>query len=103
MATIFHVMKEEYQRLQEAEELYTARIDELPKGKPRTKRIHNIEYLYLNRREGPKIVDEYVGRADSQRALDVLALVEKRNRFVQLRKEIREQLGEVKKVLRGKI
>ncbi|MDJ0763661.1 MAG: hypothetical protein QNJ97_11815 [Myxococcota bacterium] len=67
------------------------------------KQIHNGEYLYLNRREGAKIVDEYVGKADSNRAREVLALIEKRDRFIQLRKEVREKLKEVKKVLRGKI
>ena len=103
MATIFHVMKEEYERLQAAERLYRAKIDELPKGKPRIKRIHGIEYLYLNRREGKKVVDEYVGRADSPKALECLALVEKRDRFIQLRKETKKQLAEVQKVLRGKV
>ncbi len=83
--------------------MYTSKIDELPKGKPRVKQIHNGEYLYLNRREGAKIVDEYVGKADSNRAREVLALIEKRDRFIQLRKEVREKLKEVKKVLRGKI
>jgi len=103
MATIFHVMKEEYDRLHEAERLYTSRIDDLPKGKPRIKRIHGGAYLYLNRREGAKVVDEYVGRADSERAREMLALVEKRDRLIQLRKEARRQLADVKKVLRGKI
>lgn len=103
MSTIFHVMKEEYDRLQEAERLYTGKIKELPKGKPRIKRINGSDYLYLNRREGTKIVDEYVGRADSDRAREILELVEKRDRYIQLRKDVRAQLKDVKKVLRGKI
>ena len=103
MSTIFHVMKEENDRLQEAEQLYTRKIDDLPKGKPRIKRVHGIEYLYLNRRDGAKIVDEYVGRVDSDKAREVLALIEKRDQLIQLRKQVRAQLGEVKKVLRGKI
>ena len=103
MSTVFHVMKEEYDRLQDAERLYTSKIDELPKGKPRIKRVNGGDYLYLNRREGTKIVDEYVGRVDSDNANEILVLVEKRDRFVQLRKEVRARLKEVNKVLRGKI
>ena len=83
--------------------MYTDKIGELPKGKPRIKQINGTDYLYLNRREGAKVVDEYVGRADSEKAREVLALVEKREQFNKLRKEVRAQIKEVKKVLRGKI
>jgi hypothetical protein len=103
MNTVFHVIKEEYDRLLEAEQLYTGKIGDLPKGKPRIKQVNGTDYLYLNRREGAKIVDEYVGRADSDKAREVLALVEKRERFIQLRKDVRARLKNVKKVLRGKI
>ena len=103
MGTIFHVMKEEYDRLKEAVQLYTSEIKDLPKGKPRIKEINGIEYLYLNRREGKKIVDEYVGRADSNKASEIFTLVEKRDQLVKLRKDAQEQLIEVKKVLRGKV
>ena len=103
MSTVFHVMKEEYDRLQEAERLYTSKIGELPKGKPRIKKVHGGDYLYLNRREGLKIVDKYIGRADSDKAREVLVLVEKRDQFIKNRKEVRARLKEVKKVLRGKI
>ena len=103
MAAIFHVMKEEYERLLEVERLYTQKIESLPKGKTRIKQIHGAMYMYLNRREGNKVVDVYVGRADSKKAQELEKQVEKRNRLVQLRKSAREQLREVKKVLRGKI
>lgn len=103
MSSIFYVMKEEYDRLLEAERIYTGSIDELPKGRPRIKTVHGGEYLYLNRREEAKIVDQYIGKADSDNAREVLALIEKRDRLIELRKEIRKRLAEVKKVLRGKI
>ena len=102
-SSVFHVMKEEYDRLVEAERLFSSKIDELPRGTPRIKRIHNREYLYLNRREGTKVVDEYVGRADSERAREILSLIEKRDKLIKQIKQIRAQLKEVKAVLRGKI
>ena len=103
MSSVFHVMKEEHDRLEKAEELYLSKIAELPRGKPRIKRVGNCEYLYLNRREGTKVVDEYVGRADSENAREVLKLIEKRAKLIAQMKQVRAQLKEVKAVLRGKI
>jgi hypothetical protein len=102
MGTIFTLMENERDRLMSAERLYSEEIDGLPRGKPRTKLISGKEYLYLNRREGAKIVDEYIGRADSEKAIAVLALVVERDRLIQLRKETRKRLKEVERVLRGK-
>ena len=103
MGTVFHVLKEEYDRLVEADLMYSSKIELLPRGKPRIKRIKNAEYLYLNRREGGKIVDEYVGRVDSAKALEIRALVEKRDQLSEQQKQVRERLTELAKVLRGKI
>ena len=103
VGTIFQVMKEEYERLEEALQLYTDQINALPRSKPRIKQIRGNEYVYLNRRDGAKVVDEYIGKAGSEQVTAVLALVEKRDRLIQLRKQTMEKLREVKKVLRGKI
>lgn len=103
MSTVFQLLMEEHERLREAKQLYADRLAEFPKGTPRTKTIHGNKYLYLNRREGRKVVDQYIGRADSDRARDVLKLVEKRNQLLQLYRETVSRLREVRKVLRGKI
>ena len=102
MSSVFHVMKEEHDRLEKAEELYLTKIAELPRGTPRIKRVNNSEYLYLNRREGTKVVDEYIGRADSEKAHEVLELIKKRDKLIAQLKQVRAQLKEVKAVLRGK-
>jgi hypothetical protein len=103
MSTIFNIMKEEHARLVETEASYAKSIEKLPKGAPRIKRIRNGNYLYLERRVGSKVVDEYIGAADSDKAKKVLEKIKKRKRLANLLKETRQALKDVKRVLRGKI
>ena len=103
MSTIFHVMKEEHDRLVEADQAYRSSIDKLPAGSVRVKHIRNRDYLYLARRAGAKVVDDYVGPIDSAKAKEVLEQIKRRKRFEGLLKEIRQGLKDVKKVLRGKV
>jgi hypothetical protein len=103
MGTIFNVMKEEYERLTEAEHVYRKNIAKMPKGSLRKKHLRHKDYLYLARRDGSKVVYDYVGNAQSDKAKEVTELVNKRKRFEALLKEIKETLKDVKKVLRGKI
>lgn len=103
MAVIFHVMKEEYERLIEADKAYRDNIKKMPQGSPRIKKIHNRDYLYLARRDGEKVVYDYIGAADSQQAKEILEQIERRKRYQGLLKDIHRDLKDVKKVLRGKI
>lgn len=103
MSTIFHVMKEEYDRLIEADQAYRRSIDKMPHGSPRVKHIRNHDYLYLARRDGAKVVYDYIGAVDSEKAKKTLEQVERRKRYEGLLKDIHRNLKDVKKVLRGKI
>lgn len=103
MSTIFHVMKEEYDRLIEADRVYRDNIDKMPHGSPRIKHIRNRTYLYLARRDGIKVVYDYIGPADSEQAKKIIDLVDRRKRYEGLLKDIHRNLKDVKKVLRGKI
>ena len=103
MSTIFHVMKEEYERLNDVQSSYSKAIAELPKGSLCVKHIRNSEYLYLERREGKRVVFEYVGPAASENAKQVIEKVNKRKKYEQLLKQAKASLKDVKKVLRGKI
>jgi hypothetical protein len=103
MSTIFHVMKEEYDRLVEADRAYRHNIEQMPHGAPRIKHIRKRNYLYLARREGAKVVYKYIGAADSEQAKKILEQVKRRKRFQALLKDIHRNLKDVKKVLRGKI
>ena len=103
MSTIFYVMKEEHDRLIEADKAYRHNIERMPRGSPRIKRIRKRDYLYLARRNGAKVVYDYIGPADSKQAKKILEQIQRRKRFEGLLKDIRHNLKDVKKVLRGKI
>jgi hypothetical protein len=96
-------MKEEYDRLIEADLAYRRNIEKMPHGSPRIKRIRNRDYLYLARREGSKVVYDYIGAVDSEQAKKTIEQIDRRKRYEGLLKDIHRNLKDVKKVLRGKI
>jgi hypothetical protein len=96
-------MKEEYDRLIEADRVYRKNIRNMPQGAPRIKHLRNKDYLYLARRNGDKVIYDYIGAADSEKAKKILEQVEQRRRYAKLVQGIRHDLKDVKKVLRGKV
>lgn len=103
MSIIFHIMKEEHDRLVEAERVYGKSVEKAIRGAPRIKHIGNKDYLYIERRDGPKVIDEYVGPADSEKAVKILNAVKQRRKDQESLKKIRHDLKDVRKVLRGKV
>jgi hypothetical protein len=103
MAVIFHVLKEEFERLQETEGGYTKAIADMPRGTPRIQQRRNKEYLYLEYRNGDRIIHDYIGPPDSDKAKVVLEKVAQRKRYEKLLKETKSALKDVRKALRGKI
>lgn len=103
MSIIFHIMKEELDRLCEAEKAYSKSAQSHVQGAPRIKHIGNKDYLYLEKRQGPKVLDEYVGPADSPKAIHVIESVKQRRKDIQALRRVRKDLKDVRKVLRGKI
>lgn len=103
MSIIFHIMKEEHKRLKEAERVYRKSANSEIKGAPRIKRIGKKEYLYLEKRKGSKVVDEYVGPIGSEKTIKTIDSVKRRRKNQESLKKILHDLKDVKKVLRGKI
>ncbi len=102
MAVIFHVLKEELERLQEAELGYVKAIADMPRGTPRVQRRRNKKYLYLEYRDGNRVIHDYIGPLGSDKAKDAMEKVAQRKRYEKLLKETRTALKEVRKALRGK-
>lgn len=96
-------MKEEYDRLVEAEHVYRQSIRKESQGSPRIKHIGNKDYLYLEKREGKRVVYKYIGVVESKKACDIMVSVKRRKKDQEALKRIRNDLKDVKKVLRGKI
>ncbi len=103
MSTIQHVLHEEYERLKELVVVYLKKLEAFPRGRPRVKVVRGSEYVYLNRREGHKVVDEYIGRVDSEKVQELYAQISRRDQVIRLLAEARQQLKDVERALRGKV
>jgi hypothetical protein len=103
MSVIFHVLKEEFERLLETKAGYTKAIAAMPRGTPRTRKMRKKKYLYLEYRDGDRIVHDYIGPQEGEKAKNILEKVAQRRRYEKLLKETKSALKDVKKALRGKI
>lgn len=104
MSVIFHMLKEELERLQETERAYLKAIAKMPRGTPRIlQRRNKKKYLYLEYRNGAKVIHNYIGPQDSAKAKDFQEKVIQRKRYEKLLKETKSALKDVRKALRGKI
>jgi hypothetical protein len=103
MSVIFHVLKEEFERLVETEASYTKAITAMPRGTPRIRIIRKKKYLYLEYRNGDRVFHDYIGPQESKKAKDILEKITQRRRYERLLKETKAALKEVRKALRGKI
>jgi hypothetical protein len=102
MGSVFHVIEEEFERLNEAKKAYQAAIERERQGAPQIKRVGRKDYLYLARRNGEKVRFQYVGHVDDKNALKVMDSVKKRREYEELLKGIKNDLKEVRKALRGR-
>lgn len=103
MSVIFHVLKEEFERLKETEASYNKAIKKMPRGTPRIRIKGKNSYLYLEYRDGEKIMHDYVGTEDSPKAKDIMEKIAQRRRYEKLLKDTKSALKDVRKALRGKI
>ena len=103
MAVIFHVLKEEFERLIETEAGYIKAIADMPRGTPRIRQMRKKKYLYLEFRDGNRVFHDYIGPQDSEKVKKILEKVAQRKRYEKLLKETKSALKDVRKALRGKI
>ena len=101
MSVIFHVLKEEFERLVETS--YKKSIAAMHIGTQRIRKMRKKKYLYLEYRDGNRVFHDYIGPQNSEKAKDVLEKIAQRRRYEKLLKETKSALKDVKKALRGKI
>jgi hypothetical protein len=102
MGSIFHIVKEERDRLYEARQAYQAAIAREAQGSPQIKRVGKKDYLYLARRKGSKIEYHYIGHADDRDSRKILDSIKRRREYQELLKGVNNDLKEVRKALRGR-
>ena len=65
---------------------YREKIEKLPKGSISVKTRGKNAYLYLTYRENNKIISEYVGNVESDKAIEILAQIKERKEYEKLLK-----------------
>lgn len=101
MSVIKDVIKEEYNRLDSLLDLYDGKIAECVKGSLSVKKRGDHSYYYLAYREEKKIKFVYVGKEGSSSVKEIAEKIDKRHRYEKMRKKSKENLDEVRKLLRA--
>lgn len=86
MPIFLDVMKEELERNLDKQDAFINQYNSLPKGYFSICKIDGKSYFYRKRREGKKIVSEYIGVPDDD---NVKKAIEERDELLKLKKSIR--------------
>lgn len=101
MSVVVDMLKNENRRLDALVAMYNQRIEVLPKGSLTSKAQGGREYIYLSYREGAKVRTDYLGKKGASRVDEVSALIDQRRRYENFRRKAKENLFEVRKLLRA--
>lgn len=94
------VLKDELDRNQRLILRYEKEIENLPKGSIFHRKIGNQEYLYLNYRDGKKVISKFLGKSDSFNTEELVFQLNKRKEYVQLVKKLKIEQAELKRSLK---
>jgi hypothetical protein len=100
MKVLKGILKEEEARLKEAGGSYEREIAKLPKGSVQLKRIKERDYAYRAYRAGERVVYEYLGDLEPKELKEVKQKIELRRRYEKKLREVRENLREVRRMVR---
>lgn len=99
MSIIKGVLEEEYERLKRMEIAYSSKINELPKGSIQIKIIKGRKYAYLVRREGNKVVSQYLN-TDENEMNTLRKQIEQRKKFKKEIRQIKEDFKVIRRAIR---
>ena len=100
MSVFEGVLREEIERLESNIFSYKQMLEKLPKGSIFIRKDYNSYFVYRKRREGKKIISEYLGPLDS---LDAQDGINKYNEYRRIRNNIQlaqKELCELKKAIK---
>lgn len=100
MKVLKGILKEEEQRLKEAQGSYEREIGKLPKGSVQLKKIKERDYAYRAYRKGERVVYEYVGDLKPEGLKELEKKIELRRLYEQKLREVRQNLREVRRMVR---
>ena len=100
MSVLEGVLKEELERIQRNISSYESLLASLPKGYLFEQIIGGKPYVYRKRREGGKIISEYIGPCGSEEAEKARADYEERRRVESNLRSLRKEEARLIKALR---
>ena len=101
MSVIYDVIKEENNRLESLMDLYDKKIAESVKGSLSLKKRGKNAYYYLAYRENKRVIFHYIGKEGSPQVQDYAVKIEERHKYEEMRKRSKENLKEIRKLLRA--
>ncbi len=102
MDIINRILEDELNRLGALHDFYEKKIIESPRGSLSVKERGKNRYLYLARREDKKVVFEYIGKDVSYVRHALNEQMKQRKEYQTKLREIKENIKDVKRSLRGK-
>lgn len=96
MSFLIGVFKEELDRLEQEKVVFEEQLQLLPKGYISKKKIAGKEYCYLQRREGGKVISQYIAAGDLPK---IEVQIKRRKRLEESLRRIREDQKKLRKVL----
>ena len=101
MNAIETMMNSEYMRLDRIVMRLREECAQRPKGSLVAKRRGNGTYLYLVKREGGKVVTEYVGKEGTWRTKGIEAKVFERKRYAAELREAEIQIAKLRRMMKA--
>lgn len=102
MVAVAEILKEELERLWEAEKSYRREIGSLSKGSIQRKRIRGKEYPYLVFRSSRKVVSRYLGQRSEKEIEKLEKEIELRRKQQQMLRQVRKNIADIQRMLRGR-
>ena len=102
MKVLISTLKEELETVKRLEKRYADKISDLPKGSLVVRKVRDGSYAYLTYREGTKVKQKYLGKADPDLIKSYRDKITKRKNYKRKLASMREQKKILRKALRGK-
>ena len=100
MSVLDEVLIEEYERCERIKEFRLNKLRELPEGYLSRKVIKGNVYYYLQRREGGKVVSQYVPEKDVE---EVERLIEERKKHHRALRELEDNQKKIRRVVGSRV
>ena len=94
------VFKDELERNQSLVSRYEKELEILPKGSIFKRKIGNQEYVYLNYREGEKVISKFLGKAEEFNSQELQLQLDKRKEYKRLLRKLKVEQKELLKALK---